>query len=549
MTLLHPKRSSSVTVLFVFSVCLALSSCGKTDRRAGDVSRGVVAAATPEAADAGREILRNGGNAIDAAVAAAFALGVTEPAGSGLGGQTVILFQNPGREPLVINGTSFAPAATPDTITTYASLRGRRGFTVPTTVKTLAFALKHYGSGAVSWKQVLAPAIRYAEQGFPLGPYRRRSLEVSAAELRRDSATAALFLPGDSIPPAGFIFKQPVLARTLRHLAEAGPDDFYHGDLARLIAHDMQSHGGWITLDDLESLPDPAVVPALSSTCRGWNVHTLPPPYGGWTVLAILNLLEHTSPEETLPGTVAWDIALARALQAGHRARKEHPVTDLARYRREVDERLDKDYLFRLLERDGVTGAGETTHLSIVDRDGMVVGLSQSVNYFFGAKVASPDLGFVYNDYMREFVLDDPRSPYALRAGAMPYSSMSATIVARGETPVMAVGSPGSARIISAVVQVVSNWIDRGMDIGGAVAAPRMHVVPPNRILFERGISKNLARRFKKAGFELEQPPVEVARDGFNAYFGGVHAVAFEDGQWTGAADPRRDGTVVFVRE
>ncbi len=542
-------RRFPITILFVFSVCLAFSSCGKTDQQGGPYVPGMVAAASPEAAEAGQEILRSGGNAIDAAVAAAFALGVTEPAGSGLGGETVILFQKPGGEPLVINGTSFAPAATPDTITTYASLRGRRASTVPTTVKTLAFAWKHYGSGAVSWKQVLAPAIRYAERGFPLGPYRRRSLEVSADELRRDSATAALFLPGDSVPSSDFIFKQPVLARTLRHLAEAGADDFYHGELARLIAHDMQSHGGWITLRDLETLPDPAVIPALSSTYRGWNVHTLAPPYGGWTVLAILNLLEHTSPEEIPPGTAAWDLALACALGAGHRARKEHPVTDLIRYRSQVEERLDKDYLFRLLEEQRTTGAGETTHLSVVDRDGMLVGLSQSVNYFFGAKVAGTELGFVYNDYMREFVLDDPRSPYALRAGAMPYSSMSATIVARDKTPVLVVGSPGSARIISAVVQVVSNWIDRGMDIGGAVAAARMHVVPPNRILFEKGLSKDLERLFGDAGFELEQPPVELARNGFNPYFGGVHAVAFENGRWTGAADPRRDGAVASVRE
>ena len=186
---------------------------------------------------------------------------------------------------------------------------------------------------------------------------------------------------------------------------------------------------------------------------------------------------------------------------------------------------------------------GETTHFSVVDGDGMAVAATASINAFFGARAASPELGFLYNDYMREFVLSDPSHPFALRGGAMPYSSMSPTIVGEGGVPALVAGSPGSARIPSAVAQVIQLWIDEGLPVDEAVAAPRLHVVPDDEAYVER-TAVEVADALARAGYRVVAPEADLALGGLNAYFGGVHALARGPAGWNGAADPRRDGAV-----
>jgi gamma-glutamyltranspeptidase/glutathione hydrolase len=513
---------------------LTLAACEPGSERAG-----VAVAASPEAAEAGAAILRAGGNAVDAAVAVSFALAVTEPAMSGLGGQTQILLHPPGEPPLVINGTSYAPRATPldagpADIVTY------RATTVPTTVRVLEYAWQHHGSGRIQWAQLLEPAIRYAEEGFVVGPFRHRVWVNAEEALRANPAAGRLFLTGEGVAPAeGSVFRQPQLARTLRRLAQHGAEDFYTGEIARAIASDMAANGGWLSLQDLEQLPQPAELHPLRGSYRGWDVYTLPPPGGGWVVLQMLNLLEQ-SPSEALasdsPGRIPL---LGQALRIGHRTRRDTPVRDLVDYGADVAEKIDKARARELLE----VGAGETTHFSVADGDGMAVAVTASINFAFGAKAADSSLGFLYNDYMREFVLGDPGHPFALRPNAMPYSSMSPTILAREGEPVLALGSPGSARIISAVVQVAQLWVDDGLDIETAVAAPRLHVIPDSALFVEwREAPDSVLMLMEQRGFVLSEPRASWDLQGRNAYFGGVHAVARRGGTWRGAADPRRDG-------
>jgi gamma-glutamyltranspeptidase/glutathione hydrolase len=503
---------------------------------------GVVAAPTPEAAQAGVLIMEAGGNAIDAAVAISFALGVTEPAMSGLGGQTQILLAAPGAEPILINGTSFAPGATPDAADA-EDITGYRATTVPTTVRVLDHAWRRFGSGRMAWADLLTPAIRFAERGFVPGPFRRRVWEDFAVELAANPAARRFFLLENGEPPGRHTFTQPVLAATLRRLAEHGADDFYRGAIAREIAADMEANGGWLTLADLEGLPDPVVVPALQSSYRGYRVFSAPPPAGGWVVLRVLNLLDRESPRTLSPGRNERTVRLAEALRIGHRERRDEPVRDLVDYGPEMRRKLDRT------ERPAPgDGDGQTTHFSVVDPDGMVVAVTASVNYGFGAKVANATLGFLYNDYMREFVLGEPDHPFALRAGAMPYSSMSPTVVMRRGRPVLALGSPGSARIISAVVQVGELWMDGFARIEEAVAMPRIHVIPDSALFLEDPALADTAT-LEAAGFVLVPPRADWVAGVPNAYFGGVHAVALERGQWTGAADPRRDGVVRQTRD
>ena len=218
---------------------------------------------------------------------------------------------------------------------------------------------------------------------------------------------------------------------------------------------------------------------------------------------------------------------------------------------RETAERISPENAARLRTEARGRNPGETTHFSLADGDGTVVAVTASINNYYGALVASPRLGFFYNDYMVDLEIGDPTHPFALRGGAMPRSSMSATILAKDGRPVFAAGSPGSARIISAVSQVVQLWADGHRDVVGAVAEPRWHVVLPNRLYAEDlGAAAAWRSRLEARGWALRGAPADMeplGQNGRNAYFGGVHAVAIEQGRWVGAADPRRDGTVRFA--
>ncbi|MGD2131485.1 MAG: gamma-glutamyltransferase family protein [Maricaulaceae bacterium] len=515
---------------------------------AGAQSGGVVSSASPEATAAGVEILEAGGNAVDAAVAVAFALGVTEPAMSGLGAGTQIVIQAPESDPVAINGTTFAPAGLPMQIGPDAVRVGHTATTVPSTVRTLDTAMREFGSGAVTWADAIAPAIRYAEDGFVVGEFRAAVYRRHEDDLLSDRTATALFLIDGHAPRAGEMLVQPVLAATLRRLAEAGADDFYSGEIAREIAADMAAHGGWVTLDDLAATPEPAIVAPLASSYRGYDVYTAPPPAGGWVVLQALNILE-TFPQSALDTEDdERAMGLLRALRAAHETRANDPVTNLVDYADEAAERISKARANAMAAAMAHSRGGETTHFSVVDADGMAVSVTTSINSYFGARRASPNLGFLYNNYMQEFELDEPDHPFALAPRAMPYSSMSPTIVARDGAPVMAVGSPGSSRIISAVTQVVSHWVDIGAGVEAAVDAPRVHVVPDDRAYVESDdVSPELLGALSSDGFRLVRPDADLAQNDRNAYFGGVHAVAREALGWVGAADPRRDGTVGYA--
>ncbi|KCZ85038.1 gamma-glutamyltransferase [Hyphomonas adhaerens MHS-3] len=525
--------------------CLFLAACA-TSASAPQLTYGVVSSASPEATAAGVEILERGGNAIDAAAAVQFALGVTEPAMSGLGGQTQIVLQKPGEPAIVINGTSFAPAGIPDVVAEQDLKTSYSATTVPSTVKVMDFAMRNYGSGNVSWADTLAPAIRYADAGFVIGSFRARVYSRHETDVRANQTVARLFLnPDGTLPQLGDVLRQPVLAATLRRLAEAGADDFYTGEIAAKIAEDMAANGGWITLEDLASTPDPVVMAPLTTSYRGFEVSTLPPPAGGWVVLQALNLLEQTQAEDLDEADATRAAALLVALDIAHTSRAENPELDLVSFGADMSHRIDKATAVALLEdRDH----GETTHFSVVDKDGMAVSVTSSIDSYFGSRAASPELGFLYNNYMQTFELA-PGETFSLASHAMPYSSMSTSIVSKDGQPVLVLGSPGSARIISAVTQVISHWVDVDEGIETAVAAPRVHVVIDRKDGRDNAYVEQMVEGLDvdALGFDLANPQTDLIQNGLNAYFGGVHAIALEEGGWRGAADPRRDGTVGYA--
>jgi len=535
-------------VFFVTALVAVLSFTSCSDR-AGTTS-GVISSGSPESVNAGKKILELGGNAVDAAIAISFALAVTEPAMSGLGGQAQFLIHIPGKEPVIVNGTSFSPSNLPASLNK-SDLQKHKATTIPSMVRTLDYLWQNYGSGNVSWDELLEPAIKYAEEGFQLGEFRYSVLKYKAEDLRRDSVTTKIFLNEDgALPKQEEFFKQKILAKTLKRIATEGVDDFYSGKIAEQIAEDMKQYNGWVTIDDLNNVSTPKEIPAIKGNYRGYDIYTMPPPGGGWVIIQALNILEQFPQEKLKIDSKERLLLIVQALQIAHISREDNPVKDLTNYNEEVNNKISNEEAKQLLIKSGYDNNGETTHFSVVDENGIIVSTTLSINNYFGSKAANPELGFLYNDYMNEFKLNEPGHPFNLRPNAMPYSSMTPTILMKDGKPVMAIGSPGSERIISAIVQVISLWVDAELNIEEAVNQKRIHVNPDKDLYIE---NDNLPDEEKEillnSGFTFSNPPSAIIINGFNPYFGGVHAVAFENSEWKGAADPRRDGRIGFIQK
>jgi gamma-glutamyltranspeptidase/glutathione hydrolase len=416
-------------------------------------------------------------------------------------------------------------------------------------LRALDYLWKNYGSGNVSWDELLEPAIKYATEGFQLGEFRYSVLKYKAEDLRKDSTTKKLFLNEDgTLPNQEEYFRQKILARTLIRIATEGADDFYSGKIAEQFAEDMKLNNGWITIDDLNNVPAPTEIPAIKGTYRGYDIYTMPPPGGGWVIIQALNILKQFPREKLRIDSKDRLLLIAQALQIAHKSREDYPVKNLTKYNKEVINKISDEEAKKLLLQSDYNDRGETTHFSVVDENGIVVSATLSINNYFGSKAANPQLGFLYNDYMNEFKINQPDHPFNLRPSAMPYSSMTPTILMKDSKPVMAIGSPGSERIISAIVQIISLWVDAGLSIEEAVNQNRIHVSPDKDLYIENDNLPGKEREILlNSGFIFSNPSSEIIINGLNPYFGGVHVVAFENSEWKGAADPRRDGSTGFI--
>lgn len=513
-----------------------------------------VATAFPLATEAACDILRDGGNAVDAAVAAAWALCACEPSASGLGGQTIILIRFPDGGLRVIDGHSRAPAAaSPELISKSEQQRGRRASTVPTTAATLQFAHEKYGR--LGRYQVMSPALRIAEEGYGVTALQHRQAGWVAAEL--DRSAADLYLLGGSPPPVGHVLRQPALAATLRRLAELGAEDFYRGGIARSIAEDMASHGGLITAADLAGCGEPRECGAISACYRGHRIITVPFPGGGPHLLLAFAILERLLPAGYAATDEEWRERIALSSAAALRERECGAVAPAERNWLAADAGCDDGRVRAILAelalgdrparvpRPAAEEPGDTTHLSVCDRDGTVVALTQSIQSVFGAKTAHRGLGFLYNNYLRTC----PRRPHAFRLAGhcRPRSNAAPTIVLRGADaalpPLLALGAAGSRRIISSILQVASAVIDQGLDIEAAVAAPRVHGLTSGKVWVERpAASDRLLRRLEARSLR------PVVKSPLSYAMGAVQALHFPAaGGVRGAADPRRDGTVAML--
>lgn len=527
--------------------------------RVTEAARAMVVSGHPLASEVGREILRRGGNAVDAAVAVGFALAVVHPEAGNLGGGGFMVIRTPAGTVRTLDFRETAPSrATRDMYLdargepSELSLTGHLAAGVPGSVAGLTEA--HRAMGRLPFADVIGPAVALARDGFLVDEYRSNSIRGDSARLSRFPASRASFLPDGGPPAPGSTLRQPTLARTLEAIRDGGAAGFYEGPVADLIVAEMERGGGLISHEDLRGYRafwrDPIVI-----GYRGYTIYSMPPASsGGITMGEILNIMEGYQP---LP-PFGSPLLLHREAEAMRRA-----FTDRNTYlgdpdfvRNPTERLLSKGYAAELRAQIGArasrtprfdpaaTGGSSTTHFSVVDADGNAVSCTTTLNDSYGSAVTVTGAGFLLNDEMDDFATA-PGKPNlyglvqgeanAIAPGKRMLSAMTPAIVLDSTGSLFLVtGTPGGPRIITMVYHVISNVVDHRMSLPDAVTAPRMHHQGlPDSLDVEHG-------GFLPATLDsLRALGHGVATRG---YWGDVEAIIRTPRGWLGVSDPRRGG-------
>ena len=500
---------------------------------------GMVSTAHYLATRIGTQVLEDGGNTMDAAVASAFALGVCEPQASGLGGQTMmLLFLADEEKVIVLDGSSRAPNRALNENFNDKVIRrlGYAASTVPSTPVTLAYALERYGT--LKLADVLDRSISLAENGYPITALQHRLQVREMKNFRKGNAGQIFLRDGEKPYSVGHVFTQPVLAKTLTRLAKAGIEDFYMGQIAQTIHKDMQANNGLIHKDDLAHIPYPIERESICGRLGRKTIYTMPPPGAGRTLIEMINIIKKFPHEKRNPATPEGALILAEVIRRAQLDRRDRPF-DPNFFPQVQDRRmLSADYAKLVSQqiRGRIKTGGETTHLSVMDRAGNVVALTQSIERVYGSKTVSPKLGFLYNNYMSAFEYEDITHPYYMRPNGVPWASVLPTIILRNKTPWLAIGSPGSERITSAILQVLLR-LDFQSPFD-AVAAPRLHCSYNGKVSLEAAYMRDdIPEMLSSRGFQIDK------REPMSFYLGCIQMVLKEGSEFIGVADPRRDGS------
>jgi gamma-glutamyltranspeptidase/glutathione hydrolase len=504
------------------------------------------------ASEAGLSVLKKGGNAVDAAVAIGFALAVVHPEAGNLGGGGYMLIRMADGRAAAVDYKEMAPAAAhPEMYRNESEARvGYQASAVPGTVAGLEMAHKKFGQ--LAWREVLEPARRLAQSGFPASQRMELILALQVPVMKQFPETAKIFLHGKETPlKQGEIVRQPELAATIQRLQRAGAREFYEGRTAQLIAADMKAKDGTITLDDLKAYRAHEREP-LRGVYRGHPVLAMPPSSSGGTlVLEMLNILEQFPLGLNEEGSAKARHLHVEAARRAFRDRAEF-AGDPDFFEIPTARLISKEYARELAasireDRAGPGTAGaipsgsesaETTHYSVIDSAGNIVSNTYTLNGFYGSQVIAKGTGVLLNDIMAGF---GTRGRNAIGARKRPVSSMSPVIVLNKDaSPWFALGSPGSATIPNTVLQVIVNMVDFKMSLRDAIEYPRIHHQgSPDRIEVEPGaLVAEVAAKLRAMGHVI----------GASARAqGDVHAVAVEagTGMRLGWSDGRRGGRAI----
>ncbi len=530
-----------------------------------DARNGMVVTSHYLATDEALKVLENGGNAIDAAVTAAFALAVTQPRSGNIGGGGFMLVSSESTGDVVaIDYREKAPAGADrdmfldkdGNVDTAISRYSHKAAGVPGTVAGLALALEKYGT--LSLKDALGPAIRLAEDGFIIPSRFSDGIRERAEQLRQfESSSRIFFKPDGSFYEAGELFVQKDLAATLKRIAAQGIKGFYEGETADLIVAQMQRGGGLISLADLKNYA-PAIRKPVHGSYRGYDVYSMSPPSSGGThVVQILNILEGYPIADSGHNSAATIHLMAEAMKRAYADRSEYlgdtdfvdvPVAGLTSKAYAGVLRASIDPLRATASASLKPGnpapyeSNETTHFSVVDKFGNAVSNTYTINFSYGSHIVVEGAGFLLNNEMDDFSAK-PGVPNAygllggeankIEPGKRMLSSMSPTIVQKDGKNFLVTGSPGGSRIITTTLQVLMNVIDHNLNIQAAVNAPRIHHQwLPDEIRVEEGISPDTIRLLEDRGHTVSR----------QAAMGAIQSIMVaEDGTFYGGADPRRN--------
>jgi gamma-glutamyltranspeptidase / glutathione hydrolase len=564
-----------VNRLIAALLCLATTTADGAWRDPERAPKGMVASTDRIATEVGVDILKRGGNAVDAAVAVGFALAVTYPIAGNIGGGGFMMLRRADGSVTAIDYRETAPAAA--TRDMYlnpegelikgegSSLIGYRASGVPGTVAGFAMAHKQYGSGKLTWSQLIEPARKLAADGFAVTHRTAQSLEHNQKMFANYADSRRIFLRDGKLYREGEILKQPELAATLTRLQKIGPREFYEGETARLIAEDMKRSGGTISTEDLRNYTPKERVP-LRGSYRGHEIISMPPPSsGGAVLLQMLNILEGFDLKTLGPLSSENYHLLIETMRRAYADRAEY-MGDADFARVPVAGMIDKGYAERqrsTIDRERATPstevragkpAGEesleTTHFSIIDAEGNAVSNTYTLNGAYGSGVVAKGTGVLLNNEMDDFTskvgapnmfgaIQSARN--AIEPGKRPLSSMTPTFVLRPDGSLyFAIGTPGGTTIINTVLQVIVNVIDHGMNLQEAIDAPRVHHQwLPDEVMSEPfGLSADTRRALEARGHKIST----VVRDMSDAQ--GV-MIEEKTGVRLGASDSRRTGAAV----
>jgi gamma-glutamyltranspeptidase/glutathione hydrolase len=551
-------------------LCLALIGANPLQEpgqrvRPVESATGIVSSQEALASGAGASILAAGGNAIDAAVATAYALAVTLPQAGNLGGGGFLVFWNqPERRGYALNFREMAPRRAhkdlflnaDGSVNRKLATRSLLSTGVPGTVAGLLKAQERFG--ALSRSEVMAPAIRLAEQGFPVYPVLADSLKRAAPLLQADPSAKAIYYKSDGEPyAAGEILRQPLLAATLRRIAQQGRSGFYQGPLAQELEILMRQGGGLMDRQDLAAYTAPWVEP-VQGNFRGLKVLSMPPPSsGGVTLIQMLNLLEPFDLAGMGLNSADSIHTLVEAMNLAYRDRNSE-LGDPDQVKVPVQRLTSKAYansLRSLIRPQRHTPSADlggtaplpanstnTTHLSVADQQGSLVALTTTLNFAYGNGVAIPGTGVLLNNEMDDFT-SKPGVPNAyglvqgeknaIAPGRRPLSSMTPTVVLNADgSPWLATGTPGGSRIITTVLQVLLNRVVHGLNLATSVLSPRIHSqLWPDRVQIEQGISPDTINLLEQWGHVIQR----------SRAMGSANSVEVQtSGGSLGVADPRR---------
>lgn len=494
----------SFAALFFSVVFLPLHPAFAASPEPVKAEHGMVVTAQHLASDVGVEVLKKGGNAVDAAVAVGYALAVVYPTAGNIGGGGFMTIRLKDGRTTFLDFRERAPLASTKTmylddkgeIVKGASTAGYLAVGVPGSVMGFETAREKYGT--LSRQELLAPAIRFAKDGFVLDQGDVASLQNGAKKLSKDKAAAAIYLKPDGKSFAiGEALVQPELAATLTSISEKGPDAFYKGAIADDIVKASAATGGILAKADFEQYTVRELKP-VTCNYRGYDIASSPPPSSGGVIICeILNVLEGYPLSYLGYGSAETVHAMVEAMRHAYVDRNsalgdpdfiQNPVEKLTNkaYAKEIRATINpfKAGISKNLTPKGMGESTETTHYSIIDNDGNAVAVTYTLNGSFGAGVVAPGTGILLNNEMDDFT-SKPGSPnlYGLVQGEAnaiapkktPLSSMSPTIISKDGKPFMVIGSPGGARIITITLEAIINVIDHGMSIQEAIDAPRIH--------------------------------------------------------------------------